>query len=137
MAASRCRPMRWTRPPELSGLRLDTLRVQKLLQLARAVHLANDVAAADEFTFDIKLRNCRPLAEFLDTLPEARIGQHINAFELDAELAQHLHNRGGEAALREDRAALHVKDDVILPDLLPDALEDGICSRGGHLEFLF
>src|SRR4029079_11681039 len=90
MAAWRCRPMRWTRPPELSGLRLDTLRVQKLLQLARAVHLANDVAAADEFTFDIKLRNCRPLAEFLDTLPEARIGKHIKPFGLYAQRSHEL-----------------------------------------------
>jgi hypothetical protein len=35
-----------------------------------------------------------------------RVGQHVDAFDLNAQAAQHLDHRGGEAALREDRRAL-------------------------------
>src|SRR5262245_54551905 len=75
-------------------LRVNALGVQQVAQLARAVHLAHDVAAADELALDVELRNGRPLTEVLDALAQRRVGQDVDALELDAELAQHLHDRG-------------------------------------------
>src|SRR5882672_1423379 len=81
-----------------SGGRQHALILQQLLQFAGLEHLADDVAAADELALDVELGNGRPVAELLDALAKLRILQHVHAFEPDAELAQDLHHRGGEAA---------------------------------------
>src|SRR5665213_2579499 len=85
----------------------DALFLEQVLQFARLVHFADDVAAADELALDVELRDGRPVREFLDALADLRIGQHVNAFELHADLRQNLHYRRREAALRKDGGALH------------------------------
>src|SRR5262249_1747947 len=85
--------------------------------------------AADELALDIELGDRRPVAELLDALAQAGVGQHIEGFELDAELAQHLHHRGGEAALREHGRALHIEHDIVVPDVLLDALNHRIAGH--------
>src|SRR5690349_25097669 len=50
--------------------RSDAFAGKHLLQLARLVHLAHDVAAADEFAADVKLRDRRPLRVVLDPLAQ-------------------------------------------------------------------
>src|SRR5882724_319513 len=119
--------------PRRSGrLGVDALVVEQLAQLARGVHLPYDVAAADELALDVELGDGRPLAEVLDALAERRIGQDVDALELDAELAQHLHDGGREAALREHGRALHVEHDVVLADVLLDAIDDRVVQGGVH-----
>jgi len=44
----------------------DAFVLQQGLQLAGLKHLAHDIAAADEFAFDIKLRDGRPIRIRLD-----------------------------------------------------------------------
>src|SRR6185312_1908735 len=92
------------------GARIDALVLEEGAELPRLEHLADDVAAADELAFDIELRNGRPAREILDALADLGVGQHVDAFELDAHMGEDLHHRGREAALREDRRALHVED---------------------------
>src|SRR6187551_3889110 len=96
-------------PPEGAGL-LWRLRpdgnaffFEELLQFAGLEHLADDVAAADELALDIELRDRRPVRIFLDPLTHRRVGQHVHAFELDPHMAEDLHHRRREAALREYR----------------------------------
>src|SRR5205823_7457921 len=86
-----------------SGADGDALLFEDLLQLAGLVHLAYDVAAADELTLDIELRDRRPVREFLDPLTDPRVGKDVDTFELDPDVAQDLYHRRGEAALRKDR----------------------------------
>src|SRR5262249_47230368 len=119
------------------GLGVDALAVQEGAQLAGVVHLADDVAAADELALDVELRNRRPLREVLDALAQGGVGQHVDALELDAELAQHLNHGRGESALREYRRALHVEDDVVLRDVLLDAIEDRVGHGRGHASVSF
>src|SRR5690606_9675218 len=91
----------------LGGDASDLLLVEKLLQFAGLKHLPHDVAAADEFTLHIELRNGRPVAVDLDALANAGLAQHVDGFELHAEMRKNLYRRRGEAALREDGRALH------------------------------
>src|SRR6476659_3701972 len=95
-------------------LERDALVLHELLELAGFEHLADDVAAADELTLHIALRDGRPLAELLDALTQGGVDQDVDAVELDAELAQHVHHRGREAALGEHRRALHEQKHVVL-----------------------
>src|SRR5262245_40143863 len=112
----------------LRGLLLDAFAGQEVAQLAGARHLAHDVAAADEFALHIELRDGRPLGEILDPLADGGIGQHVHAFEFHAEVGQHLHDGGGESALREDGRALHEEQHVVFLDVLLDAVD----YRVGH-----
>jgi hypothetical protein len=50
----------------------------------------------------------------------------LRPVELDAELAQHVDDGGREAALREDRRALHEQQHVVLADLVADAIEHSV-----------
>jgi hypothetical protein len=45
---------------------------EQRMQLAAAVHLADDVGAADQLAFHVKLRNRRPLAVGLDAFADLR-----------------------------------------------------------------
>ena len=70
---ARTRPRRApaTRPPvRTAAAGSGRLLREQLLQLARLVHLAQDVAAADEFAVDVELRNRRPVGVFLDALAD-------------------------------------------------------------------
>src|SRR5215469_11151193 len=117
-------------PRENSGARRDAFFDEHVLELAVFVHLADDVAAADELALDVELRNRRPVGEFLDALTDRRIGEHVDTFELDAQLREDLHDAGGEAALWENRRALHEEHDTVVGDILLDAVGNG--GVGGH-----
>ncbi len=67
----------------LSGFENDAAFFQKAFQFALLEHLFDDVAATDEFTLDVKLRNGRPIREFLDPLTDFRVLQNVNRLELD------------------------------------------------------
>src|SRR6185437_7160300 len=119
----------------LSGDRdRHALALEHLDQLAGGEHLADDVAAADEFALHIKLGDGRPLGEFLDPLAQSRVGQDVDALEGDIEMVQHLDHGGGEAALREDRRALHEQHHVVGADLMLDLLENRVVA---HLCLLY
>src|SRR3546814_16719984 len=93
-------------PPSGVVADLDAIALQQLDQFAALVHLADDVAAADELAPHIELRDGRPGAEFLDALTQRLILKDIDALEEHAEVAQHLHDGRREAALRtEERRA--------------------------------
>src|SRR5690606_41846774 len=49
---------------------------QRGVQVARVGHLLDDVAATNQFSADVELRDGRPLAVFLDALADLRVGQH-------------------------------------------------------------
>src|SRR3954447_22016493 len=51
---------------------------QDLLQLTALVHLHHDVRVADEFAFDVQLRDGGPVAVFLDALAHAVVFQHVD-----------------------------------------------------------
>src|SRR4051794_23287108 len=107
-------------------LNVDALGAEQFLKFAGLVHLPDDIAATQEFALDVELRNGRPTAELLDTLAQARVGEHVDALELDAQMGQHLHHGGREAALREHRRPLHVEDDVVGLDVALDPLFHGV-----------
>src|SRR5216684_3497390 len=109
------------RPPLLCPER-HALFFEYLLQFAGFEHLADDVAAADELALDVKLRDRRPVRKLLDALAHRGVGQDVDAFELDPEMAEDLNDGRREAALREDRGAFHEKHDRRLADLLADAI---------------
>src|SRR5580658_874356 len=115
-------PVPGPEPSMLVSVR-DALFVEQAFEFARLIHLADDIGTTDEFAPDIELRNRRPVGELLDALPDGGVGQHVDALELHAEMAQHLHGHGREAALREDRRALHVEYDRVGADFVLDPLE--------------
>ena len=98
---------------------------EDLLQFAGLEHLADDVAAADELALNVKLRDRRPVRKFLDALAHRRVGEDVDAFELDAEMAEDLDHGRRETALRENRRAFHEEYDRRLADLLADAILQG------------
>src|SRR5689334_21305792 len=83
------------------------------------MHLAHDVAAADELSVDVELRYRRPVRIFLDALPNRCVCQHVDRKELvDAARLQHPHRGVRKAALRKLRRTLHVKHDRMPGHLL-------------------
>src|SRR6266446_6208062 len=105
-----------------NGCGRHATRRQQLSELSGFEHFADDVAAADELAFDVELRNRWPVRECLDPLPERWIAEHVDTFELDAQVAQRLYHQVGKTALREDRSALHEQHDIVPADLALDAL---------------
>src|SRR3546814_9635695 len=61
--------------------------------------------------------------------------EHVDALELDAEVAQHLNDYGREAALREHRGPFHEEHHVVAADLLVDALAQGVVEHPGYPPF--
>src|SRR3546814_17862928 len=59
-------------------------------------------------------------SDLLDALADARVLQHVDAFELHIEVREDLHHGGREAALREHRRALHEEHHLVVVDLLLD-----------------
>src|SRR6266550_3670526 len=113
-----------------SGADGDALLLEDLPQFAGLVHLADNIAAANELALDVELRNRRPVREFLDALANSRIGKDVDAFELDPEMAQDLHNGRRKTALRKHRGALHVEHDRVVGDVLADTF----VNRDVHLD---
>src|SRR5215472_8937001 len=114
-----------------SGLRLlalldrDALVLEQGLQFAGLEHLADDVAAADEFALDVELRNGRPVRVRLDALAQVVVLEHVEPFVGHAEMIEDLHDLPGEAAHRELRRALHEQHHLVRLDLIIDELVDG------------
>src|SRR6185503_14658772 len=113
-------PRRW-RIEGLGGLRAR----DQLLQLARLVHLAHDVAAADELAVHVELRDRGPVRVLLDALADLLVLQHVDGEDLfRAAHLEELRGRGREAAHRLLGVALHVEDDGVGRHLLPDGVLD-------------
>src|SRR3712207_1015726 len=109
----------------LSGLPAgDAAFCEVLLQLARLEHLADDVAAADEFALDVELRDGRPVGVFLDALAELVGVEHVDALVVDAEVVEDADHLGREAAHRKLRRALHEQHDVVRLHLAVDPTLD-------------
>ena len=63
-------------------------------ELARDIHLLQDVAATHELALDVELGDRRPLAELLDAFAQLLIDQDVDAVEFDTELAQRVDGGG-------------------------------------------
>src|SRR5690606_33930141 len=77
--------------------------------------------AADEFALYVQLRHGRPIGEGLDALADFHVLQDVNAFISDAAAIEDRYRAAREAALREQRRAVHEQDDVVFADDLGDA----------------
>src|SRR5262252_665260 len=100
-------------------------RAQRLLQLARLVHLHHDVRAADELAVDVELRDGGPVGIFLDALADALVLEDVDGLEVvDAAGVEDLDGAAREAAHRELRRALHEEHDPVVLDEVVDALLD-------------
>src|SRR6185312_2263160 len=109
----------------------------QLLQLARLVHLAHDVAAADELAVHVELRDGGPVRVLLDALADVLVLQHVDGEDLlRAAHLQELRGRGREAAHRLLRVALHVEHDGVAGDLLPDGFLDAHGCLPGSMRIL-
>src|SRR5438876_613593 len=98
-------------------------RPQQRRELPARMHLAHDVAPADELPAHVHLRDRRPVGEALDRLALLRLGEHVDRLEGHADLSQHLHRGGREAAHREVRRPLHVDDDLVVLHLARDLVQ--------------
>jgi uncharacterized SAM-binding protein YcdF (DUF218 family) len=105
-----------------ASVRLDGLAEERG-ELALGVHLAHDVAAAHELATGEHLRNGRPARVGLHGLSLVPLGEHVDGLVRHADLAQDLDGRGGEAAHREPRRALHVHHDGVLLHLSIDLFQ--------------
>lgn len=92
-------------------------------QLARLVHLEENVAAADEFPIDVDLRDGGPAGEILDSLADFGVFQDVYVFEFGACALENLDRPVGKSALGERFGALHEEHDAVLFD---DFLDSGI-----------
>ena len=109
------------------GLRIR----EELGEFAALVHLHHDVRTTYEFALHIELRDGRPVGEFLDPLAHALVLEHVDALELDTQMGEDRNRAAGEAALREQRAALHEQQHRIGIDQRLDA-RLGIVSHFTH-----
>ena len=94
------------------------------LQFSGLEHLAHDIAAADELALHVKLGNGRPVGIILDSLTQIAVGQHVDAFVVDAEIVENLDHLPGEATLRKTGRALHEKNNVAAFDFVIDEFVD-------------
>src|SRR5690606_35598216 len=69
------------------------------LELAALVHLPDDVAAADELTADVELRDGRPARVLFDALADGGVGEEVHRLERDLAALEDLDHGGREAAL--------------------------------------
>ncbi len=81
------------------------------LEFAGLVHFGDDIAAADEFAFDVELRDCGPVGEFFDTVSDFRVFEDVDGFEWDLGMFEDLDDACGESALREHGCAFHEEHD--------------------------
>src|SRR5262249_53207449 len=86
---------------------------------------ADDVAAADEFALNVKLRDGRPLGIGLDALTQLVVFEHVETLIGHDEIIEDLHDLAGEAAHRKLRRALHEQHHLVSLDLVVDELIDG------------
>ena len=62
----------WPTIPQLY-VKGEFVGIEQLVQLTRQRHFGDDVTSANEFTFDVKLGDCRPVREVLDALSQRLI----------------------------------------------------------------
>jgi hypothetical protein len=55
--------------------------------------------------------------------------RHVDALELDPQVAQHLHHDAGKTTLWENRRAFHEQHDIVLTDFALDAVLYWTCHR--------
>src|SRR6478609_3578107 len=79
----------------------DTLFDKECLEFAGLEHFADYIAAADEFAFDVELRDRRPVGVFLDALAQFGRVQNVHAFIVGADIVEDLDHLAGKSALRE------------------------------------
>lgn len=96
-------------------------------QLARGVHLRENVSAADELAIDIELRDGGPVRERFDALANGVIRENVEVPKGGLVALEKSDGPGGEAAHGEKRRAFHEKENALRADQLGDA----IMSRGG------
>ena len=85
--------------------------LQERLELARAVHLGHDVAAADELALHVELRIGGPARISLERFAQLRLLEDVDVAIVRLERAQGAGRLRREAALREIRRALHEQHD--------------------------
>jgi hypothetical protein len=85
--------------------------VEQSLQIAAAIHLQGDVAAADEFAVDVQLRIGGPVRIALQALAQLRVLEDVHMLELGAAGAQRRNGLRRESTLREIGRALHEEHD--------------------------
>ena len=85
-------------------------------EFTRLKHFPHNVAAADELALDVKLRNRRPIGVILDALAQISVFEHIDAFEVHADIIEDLYDLAREAAHRKLMRALHDQNDVVGSD---------------------
>jgi len=105
---------------------LDGLESEGLEELARPVHLLDDVAAADELALDVELRNRRPGRVGLDALADVRGGEHVDRLVLGQHGIEDADDRRREAALWLAPIALHEEHHVARSDQLADLLSHAL-----------
>ncbi|EIL87179.1 hypothetical protein UU5_19211 [Rhodanobacter sp. 115] len=98
---------------------------EQLVQFAAAVHLADDVGAADQLTLHVQLRNGRPAAEFLDAFADFRIVQHVDGVVIRQQLVERVGRGGRETAHRLLAVALHEQHHAVV-------LEQGFDTFAGR-----
>ncbi len=94
------------------------------------MHFHRDVAAADEFTFDVNLRDGRPVGVLLDAFPDIVIFQHIDGVEGDSVALQDVNNLRGKSAHWLFRCALHEDGHRVGFNFFFDALHYGLFGHG-------
>jgi len=108
----------------------NALLADEVVQLARLVHLAHDIAAADELTLDIELGNGRPVGEALDAFTQSLIFEYVHVFERYSKVLEDLGGGRRETALGKFGRSLHEKNDVVALDRLFDLLMSGVGHEG-------
>ncbi len=83
-------------------------------QFAFFEHFADDVAAADEFAFDVELRNCWPVGELFDAVAQLVALKYIVCFEGNADVIEDLGYLAGKTALGKIGRAFHKQYHVIV-----------------------
>ena len=112
------------------GRRLDA---DHLRQLARLVHLGDDVAAPDQLAAHEQLRDRRPVRQRGQLLADPRVGQDVDRRERHADRLERRDGARGEAAARRLGRPLHEQEDVVLGDRLLDRGAD-LLLGSAHLK---
>jgi hypothetical protein len=118
----------------------DPLVRQMRREFARLEHFPDNVAAADELAFDVKLRDRRPVGKFLDSLANLVACKTIHRLIGDVQIIQDLDDLAGKTALRKVRRSFHEQDNVVVVDRRLDFILGSHCrvlSESSYLEKTF
>merc|ERR1719495_371064 len=93
--------------------RFDAHLTQLLYQLSTLVHLKHYITASNEFSLKINLRDCWPVAEFLDALSKLLVSKHIVARESNIVHSHYLTDSIAESTLGSLRNPFHENHHLI------------------------